>query len=238
MCTAKPRMGSNSRGKPGSVSLSTSSPTQRALIRTLLGHTPEFGSLTDERFDESRFEDHLRSDPRLALPECWYWIRKLQARVYCGRLCFRNRGGTCGRNSFSGPHRHSLRWPNTISMARSRERGTMQAASADEQPRHLEALAGHHRQLQCGRRTAPRISLTVPLWSTPRSPGSKGGPLDAMRSYERAIQSAREHGFVHNEGLAHEVAASFYLARGFETIAHTYLRNARNCYDAGAPSAR
>src|SRR6202023_968654 len=26
-------------------------------------------------------------------------------------------------------------------------------------------------------------------------------------------------------------AACFYLARGFETIAHTYLRNARNCYD-------
>ena len=31
--------------------------------------------------------------------------------------------------------------------------------------------------------------------------------------------------------LAHEVAARFYAARGFEAIAHTYLRNARNCYD-------
>ena len=27
------------------------------------------------------------------------------------------------------------------------------------------------------------------------------------------------------------MAARFYAARGFETIAHTYLRNARNCYD-------
>ena len=33
-----------------------------------------------------------------------------------------------------------------------------------------------------------------------------------------------------NEGLAHEVAARFYAARGFETIAHAYLRNARYCY--------
>jgi hypothetical protein len=24
----------------------------------------------------------LQSDPRLALPECWYWVRKLQGRVY------------------------------------------------------------------------------------------------------------------------------------------------------------
>jgi hypothetical protein len=53
---------------------------------------------------------------------------------------------------------------------------------------------------------------------------------DAMHLYEQAIQSAHEHGFMQNEALAHEVAARFYAARGFETIAHAYLRNARSCY--------
>jgi PAS domain S-box-containing protein len=48
--------------------------------------------------------------------------------------------------------------------------------------------------------------------------------------YEQAIRSAREHGFVQNEGLAHELAARFYAARGIETIAHACLRNARHCY--------
>src|ERR1700736_3454129 len=52
-----------------------------------------------------------------------------------------------------------------------------------------------------------------------------------MQLCEQAIQSAHEQGFVQNEGLAHEVAARFYLVHGFETIAHGYLRNARNCYD-------
>src|SRR5260370_5438497 len=52
-----------------------------------------------------------------------------------------------------------------------------------------------------------------------------------METYHKGIQSDRENGFVQNEALAHEVAARFYLARGFETIAHTYLCNARNCYD-------
>ena len=33
-----------------------------------------------------------------------------------------------------------------------------------------------------------------------------------------------------NEGLANEVAARFYAARGVETIANIYLRNARYCY--------
>jgi PAS domain S-box-containing protein len=51
-----------------------------------------------------------------------------------------------------------------------------------------------------------------------------------MRLYEQAIRSARENGFVQNEGLANEVAARFYNARGVETFANACLRNARYCY--------
>jgi PAS domain S-box-containing protein len=48
-----------------------------------------------------------------------------------------------------------------------------------------------------------------------------------MELYEQAIRSARANGFVHNEALAYELAARFYAARGFEQIAHLYLRHAR-----------
>ena len=58
----------------------------------------------------------------------------------------------------------------------------------------------------------------------------EGRPLDAMDLYERAIASARANGFIHNEALACELAARFYAARGFETIANAYLREARSCY--------
>ena len=51
-----------------------------------------------------------------------------------------------------------------------------------------------------------------------------------MRLYEHAIRSARANGFVHNEALSYELAALFYAARGFEKIAHTYLRDARDAY--------
>jgi GAF domain-containing protein len=54
--------------------------------------------------------------------------------------------------------------------------------------------------------------------------------LDAERLYERAIRLARDQGFVHNEGLAYELASRFYAARGFDLIARTYLREARQCY--------
>src|SRR5262249_42733195 len=58
----------------------------------------------------------------------------------------------------------------------------------------------------------------------------EGRPLEAMDLYERAIASARANGFVHNEALASELAARFYAARGFEEIAHLYLRHARQGY--------
>jgi GAF domain-containing protein len=58
----------------------------------------------------------------------------------------------------------------------------------------------------------------------------EGRELEAERLYEDAIRSARENGFVQNEGVANELAARFYRARGFETIADAYLRHARACY--------
>ena len=58
----------------------------------------------------------------------------------------------------------------------------------------------------------------------------EGRDLDAMHFYEQAVQAAREHGFVQNEGLAYEIAARFYAARGYEMFANAYLRNARYCY--------
>ena len=58
----------------------------------------------------------------------------------------------------------------------------------------------------------------------------QGRDADAMRWYEEAIRAASDNGFIQNEGLAYEVAARFYAARGFGTIASAYLRNARQCY--------
>lgn len=51
-----------------------------------------------------------------------------------------------------------------------------------------------------------------------------------MELYDRAIQGAREQGFVHEEAIAYERAGEFYLAIGRGEIAQLYLRNAHHCY--------
>jgi PAS domain S-box-containing protein len=58
----------------------------------------------------------------------------------------------------------------------------------------------------------------------------EGRELDALRLYEEAIQAARANGFVQNEGVAHELVAQFYLKCGIEKVAHSYLRDARDCF--------
>jgi predicted ATPase len=46
----------------------------------------------------------------------------------------------------------------------------------------------------------------------------EGRDADALRLYEQAILAARQHGFVRNEGLAHELAAQYCLKEGLELV--------------------
>ena len=102
--------------------------------------------------------------------------------------------------------------------------------SADEQSVWRELLTAHRERLHEWADNNPPTFADKHALVLAEIARLEGREADAMRLYEQAIQSAREYGFVQNEGLAHEVAARFYAARGFETIAHAYLRNARYCY--------
>jgi signal transduction histidine kinase/GAF domain-containing protein/ActR/RegA family two-component response regulator len=203
--------------------------TQLGLIRTLRGGTPEFGSFNDAEIDEQRFEHHLQNDPRLALPECWYWIRKLQARLYCADYVSAIDAASKAQE---------LLWtsPSFFEMAEYHFYGALaraahyDEASADERHRHREALSAHHKQLDvwaqnCPENFANRASLVAAEIAR-----IEGRDLDAMHFYEEAIRSARANEFVHNEALANELAGRFYAARGFQKIAHVYLHDARYCY--------
>src|SRR5262249_2623187 len=202
---------------------------QLGLVRTLRGLTPIFGCLNDERFDELRVERRLSSNPMFALPECWYWVRKLQARFFAGDYVAAVEASVAAQR---------LLWtsPSYFETAEAHFYGALShaafcdAALPAQYPDHVRALIAHHRQLMewaehCPENFANRAALVGAEIAR-----IEGRELDAERLYEQAIRSARENGFVHNEALANELAARFYATRGFETIAHAYLRNARHGY--------
>ncbi|MBD2536395.1 PAS domain-containing protein [Nostoc flagelliforme FACHB-838] len=55
--------------------------------------------------------------------------------------------------------------------------------------------------------------------------------FDAEEFYEQAILGARENEYIQEEALAYELAAKFYLSRGREKFAQTYMKEAHYCYE-------
>ena len=198
------------------------------LIRTLRGLTPKLGSFNDAEFDESRFEQHLEENPGLAPAACRYWIRKLQACFYAEDYA----SAVAAAAKAHLVHRRQsffevAEYPFYSALAHA---ALCRSASADERARYLEAVATHYKQLAIWKENCPENFGSCAALVGAEMARLEGRELDAERLYEEAIHSAREHGFVQNEAIAHEVAARFYSGRSLEVIARAYLRNARYCY--------
>ena len=159
---------------------------------------------------------------------CWYWIIKLKRGSW--RATTRRPGGRPqGETAALGPptsiHLLDYFYYTALTVAALYEK-----ASADEQAGWRELLTVHREQLREWAENYPPTFGDKHALVSAEIARLEGRDADAMRLYEQAIQSARKHGFVQNEGVAYEVAARFYKARGVDSIAHAYLRNARYCY--------
>ncbi len=203
--------------------------TQLGLIRTLRGLTPKFGSFDEGQFDELGIERRFARSPHLAYAAGRYWIRKLQARFFAGEYAAAVEASSKAQFLLwtLASHFETAEYDFYGALSRA---ASCDSAPAGEQRQHLEALASHHKQLQAWADNCPDNFENRAALVGAEIARLEGRELAAERLYEQAIRSARANGFVHNEALAYELAARFYAARGFETIAHTYLRNARSCY--------
>ena len=191
-----------------------------ALIRTLRGLTPRFGFFDDEASDESRFEQAPGKPVRLAQNPAWYWIRKLQARFYAGEYGDALEASSKARELLPAiPDRFELAEFHFYSAL------THSAAST-----RLELIREHRDQLARWAENCPENFDCRLATVAAEIARFEGRELDAERLYEKAVGLAREHGFVQIEAIGNELAARFHLDRGYETIAHAYLRAARRCY--------
>jgi len=203
--------------------------SQQRFVANMQGRTATFSTFSDAQFDEVAFEAQLTGD-RMPLMIFWYWMLKMKARFLSGDYT---------EALAAGGKVKSLLWTSAAQIqlldyfyyAALTVAALYDNASADEQQEWRELLTLHRERLrEWAENFPPTFGDKLALVSAEIA-RVEGRVLDAMHLYEQAIQSARENGFVQNEALAHEVAARFYLARGFKTIADTYLRNARNCYE-------
>ena len=201
--------------------------SQQRFIANMQGWTATFSTFTDPQFDEAAFEAQLTAD-RTATVVCWYWILKLKARFLSGDYAEALAAADKAKLRFAAAAQIQVFdyfYYAALTVAALYEKG-----SAKEQQEWRELLTVHQEQLREWAENYPPTFADKHALVSAEIARLEGRDADAMRLYEEAIRSARENGFVQNEGTAHEVAARFYAVRGAESIAHSCLRNARYCY--------
>jgi PAS domain S-box-containing protein len=202
--------------------------SQQRFIATMLGRTATFSTFSDSQFDEAAFEAQLAAN-RMALKICWYWILKLKARFLSGdydeALAAADRAKALLWTSTGRVQLLEYFYYTALTVA-----ALYANAAADEQNRWRELLTAHLEQLREWADNYPPTFADKHALVSAEIARLEGRDLDAMHLYEQAIRSARDHGFVQNEALSHELAARFCAARGFDTFAHACLREARRCY--------
>ena len=203
--------------------------SQQRFISTMQGRTATFSTFSDAQFDEAAFEAELSAERVFPHDDLLVLDLKLKARFlsgdYAEALAAADKAKARLWWQSAGSQLLDYFYYTALTVAACYEN-----ASADEQQEWRELLTAHREQLREWADNNPPTfgdKHTLVLAEIARI---EGRDADAMRLYEHAIRSASENGFVQNEGLAYEVAARFYMERGFETIANAYLRNARYCY--------
>ena len=160
---------------------------------------------------------------------CGYYVLKLQARVMSGdyqaAIAARARAEPILWSIVGMIHEAEYHFYGALALAAHHD-----DASIDDRPQLLTKLEAHHKQLEIWAETSPENFQNRHALVSAEIARIENRSLDAERLYEEAIRLGREHGVIQNEGLANELAAQFYAARGFEKIAHVYLRDARYCY--------
>lgn len=209
-----------------------------SLVRSLRAEPPKFSPDRGQGQSLIELEDHFRSNPQLALAECWYWVYRQQACFYAG--------------DYAAAHAAALRARGLIWTSRAEfelvehhfyEALTLAALSDAAEVDHervqlIGELVDHETKLSlwasvCPENMACRVALVRAELSR-----LQGRREEAQDYYEEAIQSAHEFGFAQIEGLASELAANFYAEKRFSMIADTYRHKARSCYSHWGASAK
>jgi PAS domain S-box-containing protein len=195
-------------------------------IATMQGRTAKLSMFSDSQFDEAGFEATL-TDDRMSEPVCEYWVLKLRACFLAGDYSV----------AFAASRRAEpllwamvgqIPWLDYFFYTALTVAALYDNASVDERAAWRELLARHREQLREWADTYPPTFADKYALVSAEIARIEGENSDAMCLYEQAIQAAREHGFVQNEGIAHELAAGFCLARGWTTAGRAHLDAARN----------
>ncbi|UJR83657.1 AAA family ATPase [Sandaracinus amylolyticus] len=202
---------------------------QQRFIAAMRGHTRSLTTFDGEGFDERAFEAALTPD-RMATMVFWYWVIKGQARFLAGDAEEAARALDRARTlRWASPGHVQLLDYHLFSALTLAARGRGGADGGENAWR--AEIDEHHEQLARWARSRPETFADKHALVGAEIARLEGRALDAMDLYERAVSLAHENDFGHYEGLACELASSFYASRGLDVAARAHRARARRCYE-------
>jgi len=109
---------------------------------------------------------------------------------------------------------------------------------ATQPPNFAEKVAANQAKLKIRANHAPMNHLHKYYLVEAELARVNGKPGDAREYYDQAIALAKEHGYIHEQALANELAGKFYLSKNQPAIAVVYLTEAHYGYRLWGAAAK
>ena len=211
---------------------------QLILVDTLRGQSVGRGLILESDKDELGFEQRLSNGgSRLTVAAARYHIYKLQGHFFTRNITAAIVTATKARDLVWSTLQFleivDYHYYSALVLA-----AAARSASAEGLRANLDEIDAHRRQIERWARGCAANHVHREALIAAEIASLTGRDSEAMRLYEKAIQSARENGFIQNEGVASELAAIFYQGRGAVTAARGHLRHAHTCYERWGASAK
>jgi PAS domain S-box-containing protein len=202
--------------------------TQR-YVQNMRGLTDHFSTFNGDGFDQDEYEARVRTT-NINIVNMVSNLAKLQARFMS-----ENYAEALSAAEIVKENLYSL-----ITMIYAAEYHFFAALATaahygdvdDEKQREYQAaLTEHSEKLRGWSESCPENFLGKHLLVSAEIARVNGRDKEAGRLYDQAVKAFRDSGFVHNEGIANELAARFYIRSGYGvTIPRAYLQESRTCY--------
>ncbi|WP_437821294.1 AAA family ATPase [Sorangium sp. So ce1078] len=206
----------------------------RQLVACLRGHTAGLHSIGDDTLDEAAFVESIKA-PELVSTLCWYAAAKLRlallAEDYAGAIEM----GIIADETIGGSQGLILSVDVAFHVCLA-----ILALPPEEIPgeRLRDMLARYRGKVFSYAGGCPENFQHKRLLIEAEEARAAGRRIEAMDLYDQAIETARTNRFVHDEALACELAARFYLGLGREKVAGAYMTDAHRGYRAWGASAK
>ncbi|QRK07930.1 AAA family ATPase [Archangium violaceum] len=198
------------------------------VVQQMRGLTPSFSSVDGDGFDEVSVEAQFAGNGSVQFYGPFLYI-KMQSRFMCGDHEQARQARAMASPTVSrGPgdtmtFMYQLYGALTLAACH-------RTASPAEQQEFLVAIEKHHQQLADWANGCPANFLAAERMVAAELARLSGNTEEALRTYEAAIQAAREYDTPQYVGLASELAARFGKSLGLPFLASSYIRQAHAAY--------